>query len=193
MSKNKKKFIIGEIGSGILFFLGVIFLIIPIYYGLDNLDNIKSTNLFISFLIIFSILNVLFNYLIGTLPRGENIKNAIASITCGIIIIILEYYFNESFALSVGLVLFTIIITIIKLFTIDYYHDKKDAYFYIEGLSTGMFFIVGLILSLILFNEPLLQIIEVGFFTIILAIIESLRIACECLLKAPRFLKKIKF
>ncbi len=56
-----------------------------------------------------------------------------------------------------------------------------------------MLLIVGMIISISVFNNPVIEIMELGFFMIIMGVIESIKGATKCLLKAPRFLGKIKF
>lgn len=193
MSKNKKNFIIGLIGSGILFFMGILYLIIPNYYGIENMVDIDTNNLFLSFTLVFASVHFGKYYLIGPNPTNESIIMCIVSCVSGIINTILSYHLDSSIALSISVLVFTLLITAVKIFTVDYYHDKKDAYYYVEGMVTIMFFIVGIIMSVSLFNDSVIQTIELGFMFIINGMIDAISVATKCMLKAPRFLGKIKF
>ncbi len=193
MSKNKKNFIIGQMGSGIVFFIGILYLLVPTYYGLNNMVNIDTNSLFISLSIIYGIIHFGFYYIIGKNPTNESLIVSLLSLLTGVLNLLMSRYLNSSINLSISVLVFTISITVTRLFTVDYYHDRKDAYFYIEGFLLTIFFITGLIISISLFNDPLIQTIELGFFLMIMGILDSTKIATKCLLKAPRFLGKIKF
>lgn len=192
MSKNKKNFIIGTICSAILFFISVIYLTIPAYYGIESMININTNNLFISIIIVYSILHLVKYFIMGPYPRHESLSLCITATITGIINVILNCFIEDNMALSMSLALFVLGITGVKLFTVDYYHDHKDVYFYIEAMFLGVFFIVGIISSFNLFSDSILQTIMLGFFFIIISIIDACNNALKCMLKAKRFLKKIK-
>ena len=54
------------------------------------------------------------------------------------------------------------------------------------------FYIVGTVISIALINNPDTQVISLGFFVIIIAILDAVDVAIKCMLKAPRFVKNIK-
>lgn len=193
MSKNRRIFFLGEIASSIMFAIGVLYILIPSYYGLDNMAEIDTNNLFISMIIVYAALHLGLFYCIGANPTNESLLICIASILAGVFNVTIQEYVSASIALSVSVLIFTLFITAISLFTIDYYHDRKDAYLYVEIFLTVIFFVSGIIISISLFNNPLIQTIELGFFLMIMGIIESMKVTTKCLLKAPRFLGKIKF
>ena len=193
MSKNKINFIIGQVGSGIIFFIGVLYILMPNIYGLDQMSDIAVNDLFLSMMLILSCVNLGFYYLVKKNPTNEAIYLSMVASICGVLNIICTNFLTSSLALAISVLAFTVFSSIVRLCTIDYYHDKKDAYLYIEVLLTGLFFISGIIISISLFNDPLIQTIELGFLLIIVGVIESMKVATKCLLKAPRFLGKIKF
>lgn len=193
MSRNKKNFFLGQVASGIIFAIGVLYILVPNYYGLDNMSIIDTNNLFISLIIVYASVHLGLFYLIGKNPTHESFLMCIASVLCGVFNVVVKEYVSASLALSLSVLVFTLAITAIRLFTVDYYHDRKDAFFYIEAFLTVIFFVSGIIISISLFNDPLVQTVELGFFLMIMGIIESMKVATKCLLKAPRFLGKIKF
>lgn len=193
MSKNRRNFFIGEIASGIMFLIGVLYILVPNYYGLDNMAVIDTNNLFISLIIIYASIHLGLFYLLGKNPTSESFLMCIVSILTGIFNVTIQEFTNSSIALSISVLVFTLGITVVRLFTVDYYHDRKDAYLYVEAFLTVMFFVSGIVISISLFNDPLIQTIELGFFLMIMGIIESMKVTTKCLLKAPRFLGKIKF
>lgn len=193
MSKNKKNFFLGQVASGIIFAIGVLYILVPSYYGLDNMAVIDTNNLFISLIIVYSSIHLGLFYCLGKNPTNESFLITIISILSGVFNVTIKEFVSPSISLSLSVLVFTLAITVIRLFTVDYYHDRKDAYFYVEAFLTVIFFVTGIIVSISLFNDPLVQTIELGFLLIIMGIIESMKVATKCLLKAPRFLGKIKF
>lgn len=193
MSKNKKNFLLGTIGSSVIFIIGVLYILVPSYYGLDNMSIIDTNDLFISLIIVYASIHMGLFYLLGKNPTSESFIMSITAILCGVFNVAIKEFVNPSITLSISVLIFTLAITAIRLFTIDYYHDRKNAYFYIEAFLTIIFFISGIIISISLFNDPLIQTIELGFFLMIMGIVESMKFTTKSLLKAPRFLGKIKF
>ena len=193
MSKNKRNFFIGEIGSAIIFFTGVLFILIPNVYGLISSTEIAVNDLFLSMSLIIACIYFGFFYTIKSNPTRESIYLCIDASLCGILNIVLSHFLSESLTLALSILALTASSSIIRLFTVKYYHDKKDGYFYIAGLLTGLYFVSGILISISLFDNPLIQTIELGFLLIIHGGIESINVATKSLLKAPRFLGKIKF
>lgn len=154
---------------------------------------IETNNLFISLIIVYSSIHLGLFYCLGKNPTNESFLITIISILSGVFNVTIKEFVSPSISLSLSVLVFTLAITVIRLFTVDYYHDRKDAYFYVEAFLTVIFFVTGIIVSISLFNDPLVQTIELGFLLIIMGIIESMKVATKCLLKAPRFLGKIKF
>ena len=193
ISKNKKNFLIGEIGSAIIFFVGVIFILIPNIYGLEGTSEIEVNDLFISLSLIIACVYFCFYCSIGNNPTNESVYLSIVAALSGILNLLLTRYLSSSLALAISVLEFTVLSSLVKLITIDYYHDRKDAFYYIEALLTVLFFVAGVLISVSLFNDPLVQTIELGFFLVMIGGIESINVATKALLKAPRFLGKIKF
>ncbi len=193
MNKNKRNFYIGQIGSGIIFSIGVLYLLIPTYYGLDNMVDIDTNNLFMSLVIIYACIQLGFYYIIGANPTNESLLIGGGTVISGVLNIVFNRYLGASTSLALSVLVFTVLITLVRILTIEYYKKKKDAYYYIEEFLTTILFVTGVIISISLFNDPLVQTIELGFLLIILGILESMKVAMKCLLKAPRFLGRIKF
>jgi len=193
MSKNRKNFIVGIVGSIIVFVMGVLYMVIPNYYGVDNLGVVDTNNLFLSMAIVYSVINFGFYYIMGENPNKETLWLCIVSALCGLLNSYLSTFLSSSLTLSLSILALTLAITSIRLFTVDYYHDRKDAYYFIEGLLLICFFVCGFTLSFCMFDDTIIQTIELGFFQMMIGLIEGIKITTKCLLKAPRFLGKIKF
>lgn len=192
MNLNRKRFFVGIVCSGIMFFMGVLYLTVPAYYGTEYMANIDTNDLFVSMVLIYAVLNFIKYFLLGKNPNNENIYISIASSLTGTLNVLLNEFLEKNIILGISLLIFVLLITGIKLFTVDYYHDRKDAYYYIEGLLLAIFFIVGIVTSLNLFSDSILQTIMLGFYFIIIAILDTVNTAIKTMLKAKRFLNKIK-
>lgn len=190
MIKNKDKFVIGILGSAFIFFLGVIYISMPTYYGVEMLENLDINSLFISFIIIYAAANLGTFLIIGKNPNNEAIYLSIVGSIAGLLNLILSNYITKAFPISLAIFIF--LVTAVKLFTVDYYHDRKDAYYYIEGLCLAIFFIVGIITAINLFGGTMLQTIMLGFFICIVGILRIFNVSIKSMLKAKRFLNKVK-
>jgi len=193
VSKNKKNFVYYELASACIFMVGVLYTLLPTLYGSNNLGELNVNDLFLSMTLVLSCLNLALFYIIGKNPTSECLYFSICASLCGIVNLIITPYFENSVTLAISILAITITFSLVKLFTVDYYHDRKDAFYYIEGILAIILLIVGMIISISVFNNPVIEIMELGFFMIIMGVIESIKGATKCLLKAPRFLGKIKF
>lgn len=190
MTKNKKRFLINIFGSSLIFLLGVIYISLPTYYGLESFSKIDINDLFISFIIIYAIINLVLFLVLGKNPNNESIYLCIVGSIAGLLDMLLQSHLTKAFSLSFAILIF--MIAAVKLFTIDYYHDRKDAYYYIETLCLLIFLLVGIITSINLFGDTKLQATMLGFFITIMGILRIFNITIKAMLKSKRFLKKIK-
>lgn len=190
--KNKKKFMIGIFSGALTFFMGVMYLIIPSYYGVNAMINVDTNNLLVSALLVYSVLKLTEYFLVGKNPTNETIYMAIVSAISGIVNVLLSAFLYPSMALGISLIILSASICAVKLFTIDYYHDRNDAYYYIEGMLFIVFAVVSVIISLSLFDDTILQTMLLGFYFIILSIVNCVNETIKSMLKSKRFLKKIK-
>ncbi len=190
MTKNKKTFLINLLGSVIIFLMGIIYISLPTYYGIETMENLDINGLFISFTIIYATVNLGLFLTLGKNPNNESIYLCIAGSTAGLLNIILTNYIAKSF--SISLAIFILMVTAIKIFTIDYYYDHKDAYYYIEILCLIIFFLVGIMTSINILGTTMLKSIMLGFLIIIMGILRMFNISIKAMLKSKRFLKKIK-
>lgn len=192
MTKNKKNFFVGIISCGIMFVMGVLYLTVPNYYGLDYMAVIDVNDLFICMMLIYGTLNLGEYILLGKSPNNENVWLSLAASASGITNVAAGAYLTETFTLATSLTTFVFLTCAVRLFTIDYYHDRKDAYYYIEAMITSLLFIIGVVICFNLFNDSVLQTIILGFYFIITSIIEASDVGLRAMLKSKRFLKKIK-
>ena len=154
MSTNKKNFYVGIVCSIAIFMMGVIYLTIPSYYGLAAMHNINANNLFVSGLLMFACVNLVKYIVVGKNPTSERVYMTVASAGSGALNIILGGFFeNQHMVLAISIMVFVLAITTVKLFSIDYYHDNKDAFFYIETMLLCLFLVVGVVISVNLMTQ----------------------------------------
>ena len=193
MSENKKNFYVGIACSIAVFLMGVMYLTVPSYYGLAAMDNINANNLFVSGLLMFGCVNLVKYIVVGKNPTTERVYMTVASAATGALDIILGgFYDDQHMVLAISIMVFVLAITTVKLFTIDYYHDRGDAFFYIETMLLSLFMVVGFVIAINLFKDSTIQTIMLGFLFIIIGILDGVNISIKCMLKANRFLSKIK-
>ena len=192
MSENKKNFYVGIISSGIIFLMGVLYLTIPAYYGINNMVNIDTNNLLISMMLVYSLVKFADYILLGNNPTKEAVLMSIVASTTGIANVLLEFVVSDSLALALALIIFVLFSCAVNIFSIDYYHDRKDAYYYVEAMTTIILFVVGIVLSFNLFNDSVVQTMGMGYLFIVVSILEAVDVAMKCMLKSKRFLRKVK-
>ncbi len=192
MSKNKKNFIIGIGSAALIFFMGLLYLTVPAYYGLGEMANVDTNDLLLSALLVYSVVNFGEYVILGKNPTSENVYLTIVASFVGLVNVGLSMFINKSMNLSMSMLLFVVLVLCVKLFTIDYYHDRKDAYYYVEGLFTAIFGIVGVVTSFNLFDDTVLQTMMLGFLLILISVIRSSNVAIKSMLKSKRFLRRIK-
>ena len=193
MSDNKRNFYVGIACSIAVFLMGVIYLTIPSYYGLAAMYNVDANNLFVSGLLMFACVNLVKYIVVGKNPTTERVYMTVACAASGALDIILGgFYSDPHMVLSISIMVFVLAMTTVKLFTIDYYHDRNDAFFYIETMLLCIFMVVGFVIAINLFKDSTIQTIMLGFLFIIIGILDGVNISIKCMLKAKRFLNKIK-
>ena len=157
------------------------------------MDNINANNLFVSGLLMFGCVNLVKYIVVGKNPTTERVYMTVACAASGALDIILGgFYDDQHMVLAISIMVFVLAITTVKLFTIDYYHDRGDAFFYIETMLLSLFMVVGFVIAVNLFKDSTIQTIMLGFLFIIIGILDGVNISIKCMLKANRFLSKIK-
>lgn len=192
ISENRKNYIVGMITSGIIFIMGVIYLTLPSYYGTSCADIVDINDLFISFSVMFAIINLIKFIILGKNPTKERVGLTIISVIAGIFNVIASMYLDANMVFAMSLLVFIILYTGVKIFSIDYYHDREDAFYYIETLLLVLFIIIGVVITFNLFKNRIVQIIMFGFFIASTGILDIINISIKSLLKSKKFIRQIK-
>lgn len=192
MTVGKRNLVISILSAGLIFMMGLLYLTIPNYYGLEAMSVISTNDLLLSALLVYSVVKFGEYVLVGKNPTNENVFLTITASSVGIINVLLNVFVEPSMALSISLMVFTLGIILVKLFTMDYYHDRENGFWYVELIYLIIFTAVGIITSCNLFNDSILQTIMLGYYFIIVGVLESLKATTKSLLKSKKFLKSIK-
>ncbi len=187
-NENQKEFFVGLSLSAALFLLGIIYLIFP---SVMNGKLLVINNFFVIFIALFSVINlvkfILFNY-----KTNEKIYLCLLGCGVGILNIILDGFLDDDTVFTMSIMLFTLAVSGVKLFSIDYYHSKKDSYWYIETMLLVILVVIGIVVSLTVLNNSAYQVLSLGFFIIIVSILDAIDLSIRCMLRASRFVKNIK-
>ena len=171
----------------ITFILGVIYLSFPTYYGLDMMSKIETGNLIISFLIIYSLVNLSVFFINH---ERYNLKlSVISSISC-LISFILTKYIHAFLVTPVSIMVFLFFISSLK--TIDIFNLKyeKDNY-YMKVILLVILDFFGIILAFNMLNDFVLQTIMLGFFISLISAIDFVDYSLEYLIK-NKYIKVMK-
>jgi uncharacterized membrane protein YfcA len=140
---------------------------------------------------VYALLNLV-KFIVINYKTYEKVYLCLGSCAIAILNVILAAFMDATTVFTVCIMLFTLVVTGVKLFAVDYYYQRKDAYWYIVTMLLIIFLIVGLVISIALLKNTDIQIISLGFFIIIIAILDAVDTSIKCMLRAPRFVKNIK-
>jgi hypothetical protein len=187
-NENQKHFYVGLSISGALFILGILYIISP---SIITTQTYKVNNFVIVLLSLYALANLV-KFIVINYKTYEKVYLCLGSCAIAILNVILNAFMDATTVFTMSIMLFTLVVTGVKLFAVDYYYQRKDAYWYILTMLLVIFLSVGLVISIALLNNPDIQVISLGFFIIIIAILDAVDTSIKCMLKAPRFVKSIK-
>jgi hypothetical protein len=187
-NENQKHFYVGLSISGALFILGILYIISP---SIITTQTYKVNNFVIVLLSLYALANLV-KFIVINYKTYEKVYLCLGSCAIAILNVILNAFMDATTVFTMSIMLFTLVVTGVKLFAVDYYYQRKDAYWYILTMLLVIFLSVGLVISIALLNNPDIQVISLGFFIIIIAILDAVDTSIKCMLKAPRFVKNIK-
>ena len=187
-NENQKHFYVGLSVSGALFLLGIIYIISP---SIITTETYKVNNFVIIMLGVYALLNLV-KFIVINYKTYEKVYLCLGSCAIAILNVILSAFIDATTVFTMCIMLFTLVVTGVKLFAVDYYYQRKDSYWYIITMLLIIFLCVGLVISTALLNHPDIQVVSLGFFIIIIAILDAVDTSIKCMLRAPRFVKNIK-
>ncbi len=162
----KKQF--AELSSFLLIFIvGSLLLVVPTL-GFTNINT-----LFFAIMIFHGLLSYILYMIIREKDDYEYLFTSLASVLAACGGIVFQNY-NSQMVLSLSLIGWIAIVAIIKLIKMDYYHDRNNILWFIRTISFVLFLIVGTLTCVNLYYNIEIQSVMLGFFLIIVAILESL-------------------
>ena len=160
--KKKQKV---DIMIGLTYILaGTLFLLFPLYH----INNIKWLNvIFFSVIAIVSLIQFILNY---KSKDYTGLYSFIASIVFVVCMLVLKV--NKPRYLSLAILIWVMIMSLVKLKKSDYYHDRRDKMWKLNVLMLCLFILSGTLTSINLFYDKEIQVIVMGFFLFINGILD---------------------
>lgn len=145
------------ISSGVILLLGILLFIFP-WFDIEEPNDL----LYLLFAIYAGV--KLIEYILtrnGT--DRENLYTAIACILASISGFKFHSY-SSPMVLSLTLISWVAIMSVIKLIKLDYYHDRKNGMFYVNLVSFSLFLLLGLLTSINLYFNETVETLMLAFF-----------------------------
>ena len=151
--KNK----INLISSGVILLLGVLLFIFP-WFNIEEPNNL----LYLLFAIYAAV--KLIEYILTR--NGTDRENLYTAIACTLASIsgFKFHSYSSPMVLSLTLVSWVGIMSVIKLIKLDYYHDRKNGMFYVNLVSFSLFLLLGLLTSINLYFNATVETLMLAFF-----------------------------
>ena len=160
--KKKQKV---DIMIGLTYILaGTLFLLFPLYH----INNIKWLNvIFFSVIAIVSLIQFILNI---KSKDYTGLYSFIASLIFIICMLVMKV--DKPRYLSISILIWVMLMSMIKMKKSDYYHDRKDRMWKLNLIMLGIFILAGILTSINLLHESGVQIIIIGYFLFINGILD---------------------
>lgn len=147
--------------SGILVLMGIFMLVIPF------LGFMEPNMLLYVVFSIYALIKII-EVIITKNISGDN-EDIYTAIACALAAISgFKYiHYDPPMVLSLTLISWVGIMSIIKLIKLDYYHDRENGMFYVNLITFSLFLLLGLLTSINLYFSETVQILMLGFFFVI--------------------------
>ena len=158
--ENKSRDKINLIISGLLILIGIFMLVVPF------LGFMEPTTLLY---VVFSTYSLIKIIEIIITPKSTDHEDLYTAIACALAAISGFKFgaLEPSMVLSLTLVSWVGIMSIIKLIKLDYYHDRENGMFYVNLVTFSLFLLLGLLTSINLYYSATVQTLMLGFFFVI--------------------------
>lgn len=161
--KHKQK--IDTMAAIFLILIGTILLLMPLY------NYLKIKTIIIIIFGLYTIIN-LTKYILTIKEKDyEGLHASISSLIIMIVCILINFE-NKPRIIAMILMAWIILMSLAKLKKIDYYHDRRDRMWKIKSFILSLFILAGLLTSINLAHEQVVQIIVLGYFMLIHGILE---------------------
>lgn len=160
----KTKQFVDIIIEGVLLLFGLLIMIL----GIVGYSKIKVV--FVSALFTYAIFNFIQYYLTRKSKDMEGLYTALASILVGIAD--LYFPFTNNVVLPVSIMVWSILMSIIKVIKADYYNDRRDRVWKFKMVSLCVFMVISVLTSVALNYNNNVQVLIIGYFFVINGILE---------------------
>ena len=160
----KTKQFVDIIIEGVLLLFGLVIMIL----GIVGYSKIKVV--FISALFTYAIFNFIQYYLTRKSKDMEGLYTALASVLVGIAD--LYFPFTNNVVLPVSIMVWSILMSIIKVIKADYYNDRRDRVWKFKMVSLCVFMVISVLTSVALNYNNNVQVLIIGYFFVINGILE---------------------
>lgn len=161
--KQKQK--VDTIVALFLILIGTLLLLMPLY------NYLKIKTIIIIIFGLYTIINLTKFILTIKEKDYEGLHASLASLLIMIICFFLKLE-NNPRLIAMTLMAWIILMSLAKLKKIDYYHDRRDRMWKIKTFILSLFILAGLLTSINLAHEEIVQIIILGYFMLIHGILE---------------------
>lgn len=161
MKKERKiKNKVNLISSSMILVLGILLFIFP-WFGLEE----PASLLYILFAVYAGV--KLIEYIITR--NGTDHENLYTAIACALASLsgFKFHSYSAPMVLSLTLISWVGIMSIIKLIKLDYYHDRENGMFYVNLITFSLFLLLGLLTSINLYFDANVQTLMLGFFFVV--------------------------
>lgn len=176
MKKNEITLIVGDI---LIFILGIFLMLIPAL----GFDDMNFT--FFIIMIIYALINYVVYMIIRRKNDYEHLFITLASVVAGASGVTFHVE-NPQMVIPLSLIGWISMMAIIKLIKMDYYHDRNNILWFVRTITFVLFLIFGTLTCINLFYNVKIQSIMLGFFFMVVAMLESLDPLIEFLLIKKR-------
>ena len=160
----KTKQFVDIIIEGVLLLFGLVIMIL----GIVGYSKIKVV--FVSALFTYAIFNFIQFYLTRKSKDMEGLYTALASVLVGIAD--LYFPFTNNVVLPVSIMVWSILMSIIKVIKADYYNDRRDRVWKFKMVSLCVFMVISVLTSVALNYNNNVQVLIIGYFFVINGILE---------------------
>ena len=160
----KTKQFVDIIIEGVLLLFGLLIMIL----GIVGYTKIKVV--FVSALFTYAIFNFIQYYLTRKSKDMEGLYTALASVLVGIAD--LYFPFTNNVVLPVSIMVWSILMSIIKVIKADYYNDRRDRVWKFKMVSLCVFMVISVLTSVALNYNNNVQVLIIGYFFVINGILE---------------------
>jgi uncharacterized membrane protein HdeD (DUF308 family) len=160
----KTKQFVDIIIEGVLLLFGLLIMIL----GIVGYSKIKVV--FVSALFTYAIFNIIQFYLTRKSKDMEGLYTALASVLVGIAD--LYFPFTNNVVLPVSIMVWSILMSIIKVIKADYYNDRRDRVWKFKMVSLCVFMVISVLTSVALNYNSNVQVLIIGYYFVINGILE---------------------